>query len=64
LTYGIVAWGNTYYSSINPLFILKKKVVRLLTFSDYTTGSPSSAYVAFVRVCMGIFEDSVFCKNA
>jgi hypothetical protein len=28
-----------------------------------TTGSPSSVYVAFIRVCMGIFNDSLFGKN-
>ncbi len=35
LTYGIVAWGNTYASSTNPIFILQKKLVHLMTFSDY-----------------------------
>jgi hypothetical protein len=32
LIYGLVAWGNTYSSSINPLYILQKKAVRLMTF--------------------------------
>ena len=27
--------GNTYPSSLNPLFILQKKIVRLITFSHY-----------------------------
>ena len=35
LIYGLVAWGNTYSSSINPLYILQKKVVRLMTFSIF-----------------------------
>ena len=35
LTYCLVVWGNTYSSSINPLFILQKKIVRLITFSHY-----------------------------
>ena len=26
LTYGLIAWGNTYHSTINPIFILQKKV--------------------------------------
>ena len=33
LTYGILAWGNTYRTSIEPLFILQKKALRLMTFS-------------------------------
>ena len=35
LTYCLVVWGNTYSSSLNPLFILQKKIVRLITFSHY-----------------------------
>ena len=35
LIYGLVVWGNTYCSSLNPLFLLQKKVVRLMTFSSY-----------------------------
>jgi hypothetical protein len=27
LIYGLVAWGNTYSSSINPLYIFQKKAV-------------------------------------
>ena len=35
LTYGIVAWGNTYTSTLNPIIILQKRVIRMITFSDY-----------------------------
>ena len=35
LTYGIVAWGNTYTSTLNPIVILQKRVIRMITFSDY-----------------------------
>lgn len=35
LTYCLVVWGNTYPSSLNPLFILQKKIVRLSTFSHH-----------------------------
>ena len=34
-TYDILAWGNTYSSTVNPLFILQKKDYALVTFSDY-----------------------------
>jgi hypothetical protein len=35
LTYGIVVWGNTYESSLKPLVLLQKRVVRVITFSSY-----------------------------
>ena len=35
LIYGLPVWGNTYYSTVEPLFILQKKIVRLMTFSSY-----------------------------
>ena len=34
LTYGIVAWGHTYASTLNPIFLLKK-IVRIITFYSY-----------------------------
>jgi len=30
-----VIWGHTYETTIKPLFILQKKVVRVMTFSSY-----------------------------
>ena len=33
LTYGILIWGNTYETTLKPLFILQKKAVRIITFS-------------------------------
>jgi hypothetical protein len=35
LTYCLITWGNTYHTTLNRLFILQKKIVRLITFSDY-----------------------------
>ena len=35
LTYGLVAWGNTYDTTLRPLINLQKKTVRLITFSDF-----------------------------
>jgi len=34
-TYGNVAWGNTYPTTIKPLFILQKKAIRIITHSKY-----------------------------
>ena len=33
-TYGIITWGNTYNYTINPLFALQKKAIRIITFSN------------------------------
>ena len=35
LIYGIIVWGNTYTTSLNPLYILQKKAVRIITFSCF-----------------------------
>ena len=35
LIYGLVTWGNTHSSSLNPLLLLQKRVARLMTFSSY-----------------------------
>ena len=35
LIYGILVWGNTYKTNIEPLVILQKKAIRIITFSPY-----------------------------
>ena len=35
LIYGILSWANTYPSTYQPLLILQKKALRLITFSKY-----------------------------
>ena len=35
LIYGILAWGNTYQTTLQPLFVLQKKAMRLITFSKF-----------------------------
>lgn len=35
LIYGIIAWGNTYQTTLQPLYILQKKSLRLITFSRF-----------------------------
>ena len=35
LIYGIIAWGNTYSTTLRPIFILQKKAIRLMTFSIF-----------------------------
>ena len=35
LIYGILAWGSTYPTTLDPLFKLQKKVIRVITFSSF-----------------------------
>ena len=35
LTYGLISWGNTYSSTTQPLFILQKRAMRVMTFSKF-----------------------------
>ena len=36
LTYGVLIWGNTYKTNIEPLTILQKKALRIITFSNFS----------------------------
>jgi hypothetical protein len=40
LIYGILAWGNTYPTTLKPLKILQKKAIRLMTFSKFDAHKP------------------------
>ena len=35
LTCGIIIWGNTYSTTLQPSYILQKKAVRIMTFSSF-----------------------------
>ena len=39
LNYCLIAWGNTYQTSLQPLPILQKKALRIITFSSYNEHS-------------------------
>ena len=47
LTYALVAWGNTYNTTVNPLAILQKKIIHLITFSNYQDHTNSSFNFVF-----------------
>ena len=34
-TYGVIIWGNTYWSNIKPLYIMQKKAIRIINFLTY-----------------------------
>ena len=35
ISYGVIIWGNTYKTNIQPIVILQKKAIRIITFSHY-----------------------------
>jgi len=39
LTYSLITWGSTYQTSLEPLKILQKKALRIITFSNYCSHS-------------------------
>ena len=49
LTYGIIIWGNTYESTLKPIFILQKKAMRTITFSQFDD-TPSSPLFKSLQV--------------
>ena len=52
LTYGIIVWGNTYSSNLQPLIILQKKTIRIITFSDFRAHtSPIFKQLSLLKLC-------------
>ena len=60
MIYGIVAWGNTYVSTINPIVILQKSGMRIITFSNYN--DPTNPLFKLLGIIK--FSDLVFLQNA
>ena len=62
LIYGIIAWGNTYRTTINPLYILQKKAVCIMSFSNFGEySSPLFKLLNIVKLCDLVrFHTSVF----
>ena len=42
LTYDIIIWDNKYSTTLQPLYILQKKAVRIMTFSSFDEDSINS----------------------
>ena len=48
--YGLIVWGNTYEATWKTLYILQKKAVRIITFSQFDEhSSPLFKQLQFVR---------------
>ena len=35
IMYGLIVWGNTYETTIKPVFVIQKREVRVITFSNF-----------------------------
>ena len=55
LTYSVIAWGNTYDNTTNPIFILQKRALRIITFADFR--DPSNPL--FIKLNILKFDDIV-----
>ena len=59
-TYGIIVWENAYSSNTNPLFLLQKRLIRLITFSD----CDEHTNPLFIKLKIIKFNDIVYLHNA
>ena len=58
LTYGLISWGNTYSSTTQPLFILQKRAMRVMTFSKFHEhSSPIFKHFKIVKLPDLVFLD-------
>ena len=48
LQYGILVWGLTSESYINPVLLIQKRIVRAISFAHFT--SPSSPYFSELQI--------------
>ena len=48
LQYGILVWGLTYETHISPLFLLQKRVVRVISFQHFT--APSTPILSNLKI--------------
>ena len=60
LTYSVVAWGNTYDTTTKPIFILQKRVIRIISFADFTDHSNP----LFIKLNIMKFNDVVKFRTA
>ena len=64
LTYGILNWGNTYETTLKPLFILQKKAVRIITFSKLDScSSPLFKSLGLSFLILLYFNSRFLCTN-
>ena len=60
LTYSVVAWGNTYDTTVKPITILQKRAMRIILFSDFRDHSNP----LFIRLKILKFPDIIKFQTA
>ena len=62
LIYGIIVWGNSYPTTLQPIFILQKKIVRIITFSNFDEhSSPLFRQLQIIKLAdLVIYNVAVF----
>ena len=60
LTYGALLWGNTYTSTLNPLILLQKRVVRIICFAKFDDHSSP----LFKSLNLLKFENFIYVTNS
>ena len=60
LTYSVVAWVNTYETTTNPIVILQKRAIRIISFADFRVHSNP----LFIRLNISKFNDIVKFQTA
>ena len=65
LTYGLISWSNTSSSTTQPLFVSKKRAIRVLTFSKFREhSSPILKCLDIVKLADLVFLNiAVFMYN-
>ena len=52
LQYGILVWGLTYETHINPVFLLQKRVIRAIAFEHFTSPTtPLFSDLKILKLC-------------
>ena len=61
-TNGIIIWGNTYETTLKPIFILQKKAVRIITFSKLDSySSPLFKSLGLIKFFdIALFQIAIF----
>jgi hypothetical protein len=60
ITYGVITWGNTYPTTLNSLYLLQKKALRLISFSGFRDHSNP----LFIKYEILKLPEIVFLHNA
>ena len=63
--YGLISWGNSYSSTTQPLFVLQKRAIRVITFYKFHEhSSPIFKHLNIVKLPDLVFLNiAVLCIN-